>query len=56
MRYSHNRNYRDSMMEEVNKLMKKIDSKPPKCNNWFIKLLKKIFNKIKLCMSYLKLK
>lgn len=44
------------MIEEVNKLMEKIDPKPPKSNNWFIKFLKKIIKKIKQYMSFLKLK
>lgn len=37
MRYSSNRSYRDSISEEVEKLMQRIDKKPKK-KNWFIKL------------------
>lgn len=56
MRYSHNRNYRDSIFEEVNKLIEKIDDDKPKIDNWFIRLIKIVLSKIKHYMSYLKLK
>ena len=52
MNYSHNRNYRDSIIEEVDKTIKKLDSEPLKKPSIF----QVIIQKIKLYMSYLKLK
>jgi hypothetical protein len=52
MNYSNNRNYRDSIMEEVNKTIKKLDDECLKQPSVF----QIIIEKIKLYMSYLKLK
>ena len=56
MRYSSNRNYRDSMIEEVNKLIEKIDKENKKPDFKLFSFFSKTFDKIKLYMSYLKLK
>jgi hypothetical protein len=56
MRYSYNRNYRDSIIEEVNKTIEKLDKKNEIKDSWLKKILIKLMNKIKLYMSYLKLK
>jgi hypothetical protein len=52
MKYSHNRNYRDSIIEEVEKTIKKLDDECLKQPSVF----RIIIQKIKLYMSYLKLK
>lgn len=46
MRYSSNRSYRDSINEEVEKLMQKIDRETVK-KNWLIRLWEWILSKLK---------
>jgi hypothetical protein len=55
MKYSQNRNYRDTLLEEVEKTIKRLDVNNKK-ESFFKKILSLIYKKIKLYMSYLKLK
>jgi hypothetical protein len=52
MNYSNRRNFRDTKIEKVESVIKKINKKNIKPIGWF----RLILNKIKLYMSYLKLK
>jgi hypothetical protein len=57
MNYSpHKRNYRDYIEAEVEKTMQNLDLQNKKNDGWFIKFLKFILKKLKLCMSFLKWK
>jgi cysteine sulfinate desulfinase/cysteine desulfurase-like protein len=55
MKYSQQRNYRDAIVEEVEKTINNLDINNKK-ESFFIKKLNIIFKKIKLYMSYPKLK
>jgi len=55
MKYSQQRNYRDTLIEEVEKTINQLDIDNNK-EFFFKKILSLIYKKIKLYMSYLKLK
>lgn len=55
MKYSQQRSYRDTLIEEVEKTIKRLDISTKK-ESKIKKTLSLIYKKIKLYMSYLKLK
>ncbi len=57
MKYSpHNKTYRDYIENEVEKVMRNLDLQNKSKESWIKKIFKSVYNKIKLCMSYLKWK